>query len=62
MPDYLTPAQYAARLGISTRRIHALLVQGRVPGSYQHMGRWAIPEGAQINILPAGRPRKAVTP
>lgn len=40
---YLSPPEYAAKHGVSARRIIALLAQGRIPGAYQHMGRWAIP-------------------
>lgn len=59
---YLTPAQYAELHGVSTRRIQALLAQGRIPGAYFHMGRWAVPEDAPLVTGPAGRPQKEQSP
>lgn len=56
---YLSPPEYAAKHGVSARRIIALLAQGRIPGAYQHMGRWAIPHDAPLVVKPEGRPRKS---
>jgi len=58
----LTPAAYAKKHGVSARRIQALLAQGRIPGAYQHMGRWAIPEDAPLVTGPSGRPQKTQSP
>ena len=60
--NILNTQQAAARLGISRRRVVALLKAGRIPGA-QKLGRdWIISEKAlkAVAVRPTGRPpRKA---
>lgn len=40
--NYVTVAQVAKRLNISTRRVRQLLIQGRMLGLKQGNGRWLV--------------------
>jgi hypothetical protein len=44
--NLLTTREAALRLGISIRRLMALLAEGRLPGSYKIGLIWQIPMGA----------------
>ena len=58
--QYFNASQYAAKLGVSTRRIQALLIGGRIKGAFRlGDGRtcaWAIPATAPDPRKPAGKP------
>ncbi len=41
---YLTPKEAAETWGISQRRVHALCLEGRLPGAERHGWIWLIPE------------------
>ena len=44
--NVLTTRQAAIRLGVSLRRLMALLAQGKLPGSYKVGLIWQIPQAA----------------
>lgn len=54
MIGYITLAEWAARLGISTRRAYFLIAQGRVPGVIR--GGTLVPADTPDPRLPRGRP------
>ena len=46
MKDYMKVADAASKWGISTRRVNALCLEGRIPGAVKFGNTWAIPVGA----------------
>lgn len=46
---YITPAQAAARHGVSARRIQILAKQGRIPGAKKFSGVWLIPDTFRVS-------------
>jgi hypothetical protein len=58
--NFLSASQYAARLGVSKRRVEVLAAKGRLKGA-QRLGAgplapWIIPEGCPDPRKPAGHP------
>lgn len=55
----LSTAEAAARLGVSRRRVQALISEGRIPAA-KHGRDWIIrePDLKRLVLLPTGRPRK----
>ena len=51
----LTTKEAAEKLGVSVKRVQALLVQGRIVGALRFGNAWAIPD--QPKILPGTRTR-----
>jgi excisionase family DNA binding protein len=60
-PEYLTVAQVADRLGISTQRVHQLIADGRLPSTRfgrAHQIRTADLDRPEVQERVRGRPRK----
>ena len=59
-PRYLTVAQVAERLGVSRRRVVALVKVGRFPHAEKPARDWLIPvkDVEAFERQPPGRPRK----
>lgn len=57
MFDLLTVAEVATRIGVSDRRVRAMIASGRLPAQ-RVLGRWAVPASAVSGFTdrPAGRP------
>lgn len=57
MSEVMSGSQVAAHLGVSDRRVRALIDSGQLPG-HQIAGRWVVPAEAVSAFLPrsAGRP------
>lgn len=55
--DVCTVAEAAEKLGVSPRRVRAMITDGRLPGD-RSLGRWVIPTAAvdTFDTRPAGRP------
>jgi excisionase family DNA binding protein len=47
-PIYLTSAEAAARLKVSTARIQALLLEGRIPAAFKVGRHWMIPRAFRV--------------
>lgn len=57
MPEMLTVSEAAERIGVSDRRVRAMIAAGRLPAQ-QILGRWAVADDAVSTFTdrPAGRP------
>lgn len=60
MPRFMSTAEAAAVLGVSERRVRAILETGRVKGAFKVGGTWVIPVdrdgNPKITLNPPGRP------